>query len=47
MFSKIPQRIKGSEVGFRSLDAELQSSKPLLSCAKSSEASQDFFTKVL
>lgn len=46
-FSKIPQRIKGSEVGFRSLDPKRQSSKPLLSCAKSSAASQGYFRRAL
>jgi len=47
IFSKIPQRIKGSEVGFRSLDPEQHSSKPLLSCAKSSAASQGLFGRAL
>lgn len=46
-FSKISQRIKGSEVGFQSLDPEEQSSKLPLSCDKSSAASQGFFRSAL
>lgn len=40
---KILQRIQGSEMRLRSLDTEQQVSKSLLSCAKSSAASQGFF----
>lgn len=46
-FSKIPQRIKGSEVGFRTLDPKQQSSKTPLRCGKSSAAPQGFFGRGL
>lgn len=40
---KFFQMIQGSNMRLRSLDTEQQVSKPLLSCAKSSLASQGFF----
>lgn len=40
---KLFQMIQGSNMRLRSLDTEQHVSKPLLSCAKSSLASQGFF----